>query len=139
MAGTKFETSLQVRPDDRDMNQNVYASRYLDYVLAARYDQMERWYQMPIEVFTTYSEALSRRETTENTQTVIRNRSGLVKVTFERLERVNPPIQSKLFSNQGPMVTAQPSIQDKTSGINLYLSKRAGSGKVGTWLKRPKP
>lgn len=51
MIGTKFETSLQVRPDDMDMNQHVHASRYLDYVLAARYDQMERCYQMPMEEF----------------------------------------------------------------------------------------
>ena len=32
---TKFETELQVRPDDIDMNQHVHASRYHDYVLAA--------------------------------------------------------------------------------------------------------
>jgi acyl-CoA thioester hydrolase len=51
MSGTKFETELQVRPDDMDMNQHVHASRYWDYVLAARYDQMERCYQMPMEEF----------------------------------------------------------------------------------------
>lgn len=51
MTGTKFETPLQVRPDDMDMNQHVHASRYLDYVLAARYEQMERCYQMPMEEF----------------------------------------------------------------------------------------
>ncbi|MEO6181961.1 MAG: acyl-CoA thioesterase [Verrucomicrobiota bacterium] len=47
----KFETSLQVRPDDIDMNQHVHASRYMDYVLAARYDQMERCYKMAMEEF----------------------------------------------------------------------------------------
>ena len=51
MPGTKFETEMQVRPDDMDMNQHVHASRYMDYVLAARYDQMERCYQMPMEEF----------------------------------------------------------------------------------------
>ncbi len=51
MTGTKFETELQVRPDDMDMNQHVHASRYFDYVLAARYDQMERCYKMPMEEF----------------------------------------------------------------------------------------
>ena len=51
MIGTKFETELQVRPDDMDMNQHVHASRYWDYVLAARYDQMERCYQMSMEEF----------------------------------------------------------------------------------------
>ena len=48
---TKFETILQVRPDDIDMNQHVHASRYQDYVLAARYDQMARCYRMPMVEF----------------------------------------------------------------------------------------
>ncbi len=52
LAGSKFETELQVRPDDIDMNQHVHASRYMDYVLAARYDQMARCYGMAMEEFT---------------------------------------------------------------------------------------
>ena len=48
---TKFETELQVRPDDLDMNRHVHASRYQDYVLAARYDQMARCYRMSMEEF----------------------------------------------------------------------------------------
>jgi len=48
---TRFETLLQVRPDDIDMNQHVHSSRYQDYVLAARYDQMARCYQMSMEEF----------------------------------------------------------------------------------------
>jgi acyl-CoA thioester hydrolase len=48
---TRFSTELQVRPDDIDMNQHVHASKYLDYVLAARYDQMARCYKMSMEEF----------------------------------------------------------------------------------------
>lgn len=48
---SKFESELQVRPDDIDMNQHVHNSRYFDYVLAARYDQMNRCYKMPMEEF----------------------------------------------------------------------------------------
>lgn len=47
----KFETELQVRPDDIDMYQHVHSSRYMDYVLAARFDQMERCYRMPMREF----------------------------------------------------------------------------------------
>ena len=47
----KFETELQVRPDDIDMYQHVHSSRYMDYVLAARFEQMERCYQMPMAEF----------------------------------------------------------------------------------------
>src|ERR1041385_6364448 len=49
---SKFETDLQVRPDDIDMNQHVHASRYYDDVLAARYDQMARCYKMSLEEFS---------------------------------------------------------------------------------------
>src|SRR5215210_5975768 len=48
---SRFETELQVRPDDIDMNRHVHNSRYFDYVLAARYDQMARCYGMPMEEF----------------------------------------------------------------------------------------
>ena len=48
---SKFETELQVRPDDLDMNAHVHNSKYFDYVLAARYDQMERCYKMPMQDF----------------------------------------------------------------------------------------
>jgi YbgC/YbaW family acyl-CoA thioester hydrolase len=47
----KFESLLRVRPDDLDLNRHVHASRYFDYVLAARYEQMERDYQMGMEEF----------------------------------------------------------------------------------------
>ena len=48
---TRFTSELQVRPDDIDMNQHVHASKYFDYVLAARYDQMERCYKMGMPQF----------------------------------------------------------------------------------------
>ena len=48
---SKFETPLQVRPDDIDMYQHVHSSRYMDYVLAARFEQMERCYKMPMSAF----------------------------------------------------------------------------------------
>lgn len=47
----RFESEMQVRPDDLDMNAHVHASRYFDYVLAARYDQMERCYGLGMEAF----------------------------------------------------------------------------------------
>lgn len=46
-----FESDLQVRPDDIDMNGHVHNSKYLDYVLAARFDQMQRCYGMSMDDF----------------------------------------------------------------------------------------
>ena len=51
MGKTKFTTLLQVRPDDLDLFRHVHSSKYLDYVLAARFDQMERCYGMPMQAF----------------------------------------------------------------------------------------
>jgi YbgC/YbaW family acyl-CoA thioester hydrolase len=47
----RFDTELIVRPDDIDMNNHVHGSKYLDFVLFARYDQMGRCYGMPMEEF----------------------------------------------------------------------------------------
>lgn len=47
----RFETELAVRPDDIDLYQHVHSTRYLDYVLAARFDQMERCYGMSMQQF----------------------------------------------------------------------------------------
>lgn len=46
-----FSSEFKVRPDDIDMFNHVHNSTYFDYVLAARYDQMERCYGMPMEEF----------------------------------------------------------------------------------------
>lgn len=46
-----FETELRVRPDDIDMFHHVHNSKYFDYVLAARYEQMDKFYNMPMESF----------------------------------------------------------------------------------------
>ena len=48
---SRFETEQVVRPSDLDMNQHVHSSHYMDYVLAARYDQMARCYGMAMEAF----------------------------------------------------------------------------------------
>jgi acyl-CoA thioester hydrolase/thioesterase-3 len=54
MAYKRFESLLHVRPDDIDMNNHVHLSKYLDYYLAARYDQMERCYNMSMEEFVKH-------------------------------------------------------------------------------------
>lgn len=46
-----FTSLHKVRPDDIDMFNHVHNSKYLDYVLAARYEQMESNYGMAMERF----------------------------------------------------------------------------------------
>lgn len=50
---SRFETELDVRPDDIDLYQHVHSTRYLDYVLAARFVQMERDYGMSMADFAS--------------------------------------------------------------------------------------
>lgn len=49
--GTRFESIIPIRPSDIDMNQHVHNTMYLDYVLAARFDQMARCYKMSMDEF----------------------------------------------------------------------------------------
>lgn len=51
---SRFTTSYHVRPDDIDMFQHVHNSRYFDYVLAARYDQMRDCYGVSMETFMNF-------------------------------------------------------------------------------------
>lgn len=52
MAYSIFISEISIRPDDIDMNNHVHHSRYLDLVLAARYEQMSRDYRMSMDEFT---------------------------------------------------------------------------------------
>lgn len=47
----RFTTEMKVRPDDIDLFQHVHSSRYMDYLLAARFDQMERCYKFPMSEY----------------------------------------------------------------------------------------
>ena len=46
-----FSSEIQVRPDDIDLNNHVHNATYLDYVQAARYEQMKKDYKMPMEEY----------------------------------------------------------------------------------------
>ncbi len=48
---SKFESELSVRPDDIDLYQHVHSTRYLDYMLAARFEQMDTCYGMSMQAF----------------------------------------------------------------------------------------
>ena len=99
---SRFTSELQVRPDDIDMNQHVHASRYFDFVLAARYDQMARCYRMSMEEFVgmglgwfvhtfhiEYKRPLSLGEWMIVTTWVDEIKKDSVKVSFEICKKSN--------------------------------------------------
>ncbi|MFA6469546.1 MAG: acyl-CoA thioesterase [Bacteroidota bacterium] len=51
MSYSTFSSEILIRPDDIDMNSHVHFSKYLDLVLAARYEQMSRDYKMSMDEF----------------------------------------------------------------------------------------
>jgi acyl-CoA thioester hydrolase/thioesterase-3 len=61
---THYFSDFQVRPDDLDMFRHVHSSRYMDYVLAARYEQMARCYGCSMEYFLEQGLAWVIRKTT---------------------------------------------------------------------------
>lgn len=48
---TSFTSEIIIRPDDIDLNDHVHFTKYLDFFLAARYEQMERDYKISMEEF----------------------------------------------------------------------------------------
>lgn len=46
-----FETEITIRPDDIDLNNHVHNAKYLDYVQAARFEQMKNNYKMQMQDF----------------------------------------------------------------------------------------
>jgi YbgC/YbaW family acyl-CoA thioester hydrolase len=48
---TIFSSEIKVRPDDIDLNNHLHNAKYLDYVQAARFEQMNNNYKMPMEEF----------------------------------------------------------------------------------------
>lgn len=47
----KFQTTIQVRPSDIDLNMHIHFTKYLEYALMARYDQLKKDYNYSIEKF----------------------------------------------------------------------------------------
>ena len=67
-----YSTELTVRPDEIDFFKHVHSSRYMDYVLAARYDQMHRCYKMSLEEFLDKDMGLVILETKMNFKRALR-------------------------------------------------------------------
>ena len=48
---SQFESELRVWPDDIDINSHVHNSKYFDYVLAPRCDQMKQCCDVSVDEF----------------------------------------------------------------------------------------
>ncbi|MEM7698873.1 MAG: acyl-CoA thioesterase [Verrucomicrobiota bacterium] len=83
---SRFQSHIPVRPDDVDFNRHVRHSAYLDYVLAARLDQMERCYRMAMGEFVErgYSWVVKRTEI-EYRRSLLLGQTALVETGIESI------------------------------------------------------
>jgi len=63
---SRFSSEISVRPDDIDQFNHVHHSCYLNYIQAARYDQMVKDYKMSMDDFMTRGFGWVVRSTTLN-------------------------------------------------------------------------
>ncbi len=93
-----YETEMQVRPDDIDMFQHVHSSKYIDYVLAARYEQMERCYKMPMSEFLKNGFGWVINSTTINYKRALTiGDSLIVKTNLEEMARTGCVVKFTIF------------------------------------------
>lgn len=107
-----YTTRLQVRPDDIDMFGHVHSSRYMDYVLAARFEQMERCYHMSMQEFLQHNlgwylsatelrfqRALKLGDFMDVQTRIVETAAASIKVEFEILTVPNGKISCKGWAN----------------------------------------
>ncbi len=104
----KFESVIKVQPRDIDINGHVHHSIYLDYLLAARYDQMERCYKMSMEDFLDLGLTwFARRYTIEFRSGIELNDSAVVRTWIEKIGKVTVDVAFEVESEETKKMAAQ--------------------------------
>ncbi len=103
-----FETEIVIRPDDIDMNNHVHNSKYLDYVLAARYDQMIKDYKFSMEDFhkLDYNWVVSKVEI-EYKRALKLNDKIIVKTQFDSYNGAQCKVNFRVEKKEGNKVAAE--------------------------------
>lgn len=105
---SKFESEITVRPDDIDMNNHVHYSKYLDYLLAARYEQMGRDYKVPMEEFIKlgYSWVASKVEI-EFKRALMLNDTAVVQTQIESYSGAQVIVNFWIYKKNPMKIAAQ--------------------------------
>ncbi len=105
---TTFESELTVRPDDIDMNNHVHFSRYLDYVLAARYDQMGRCYKMSMDEFIALGLGwVVKSCTIEYKRPLILGDSMLVRTNIDEVKSTEARVRFEILKKDSGKISAE--------------------------------
>ena len=111
-----------VRPSELDYNGHVHQSVYLDYLLFARVDQMQRCYKMPIEEF--FKRGLSwttKSVSIDYLKSLYMNERFLVQTWIESIGEKSVNVHFQIRKKTSGAVSAQ--------GESTYVLVEAKSGK----------
>ena len=108
MTYKRFETELLVRPDDIDMNNHVHMSKYLDYVLCARYDQMSRCYGMSMDEFIQRGWGWYVKSCTIEYKRALSNGERIIVRTWlESVDQTDVKVGFRIMKKEPPKISAE--------------------------------
>jgi len=103
----RFDTELVVRPDDIDMNNHVHNSKYLDYVLFARYDQMSRCYGMSMDAFLSQGWVWVVKACFIEFKRPLSIEPIVVRTWLDSVEKSDVKVGFQIFKKQGMKLSAE--------------------------------
>jgi acyl-CoA thioester hydrolase/thioesterase-3 len=103
----RFDTEMMVRPDDIDMNNHVHNSKYLDYVLFARYDQMGRCYDMSMDEFISKGWVWVVKGCYIEFKRSLNIEQIVVRTWLDSFEKSDVKVGFQIFKKQGMKLSAE--------------------------------
>jgi len=107
ISGSRFESVIPLRPSDIDSNQHAHNTAYLEYVLAARYDQMKRCYKMPMDEFIDKGWGWWVRKTyIEYKRSLTLGDTARVRTWVEEYDKSRVMVHFEIYENAGNWISA---------------------------------
>lgn len=114
----RFESEVTVRPDDIDMNNHVHTSKYFDYYLTARYDQMSRCYGVPMEKFIENGWTWYVRSYKMEFKRPVRlGETVIVRTWLETFERADAVVAFQIIKKEGGKLAAEGFVENTMVSI----------------------
>ena len=111
-----------VRPSEIDYNGHVHQSAYLDYLLFARVDQMQRCYKMPIEEFFKRGLSWATKSLSINyLKPLFMNERFIVRTWIEALDEKSVNVRFQILKAKQEAIAAE--------GESTYVLVNAKTGK----------